>query len=75
MRYINSDLYPNINTISAAAREFAEVSSTMVRGLVGPMGWENIIHQYVPDSVYRRLLQWAERRGIQRYGDTKQQAS
>lgn len=76
MRYINSDLYPNINTIFLLPpREFAEVSSTMVRGLVGPMGWENIIHQYVPDPVYRRLLQWAERRGIQRYGDTKQQAS
>lgn len=57
MRYVNSDLYPDITTVFLLPpREYAEVSSTMVKGLVGPKGWEEVIHQYVPDAVYKRLL-------------------
>lgn len=57
MRYINSDLHPDITTIFLLPpREYAEVSSTMVKGLVGPMGWENMINQYVPEPVYRKLI-------------------
>jgi hypothetical protein len=32
------------------------VSSTMVKGLVGPNGWEKVIRQYVAESVYRKLV-------------------
>lgn len=61
MRYVNSDLYPNITTLFMfPPREYAEVSSTMVKGLVGPKGWEDVIHQYVPEPVYQRLLELAE---------------
>ncbi|AVY93200.1 MULTISPECIES: pantetheine-phosphate adenylyltransferase [Microvirgula] len=63
MRYVNSDLYPNITTIFLLPpREYAEVSSTMVRGLVGPKGWEDVIHQYVPEPVYLRLREYERRR-------------
>jgi pantetheine-phosphate adenylyltransferase len=56
MRYINTDLHPDITTIFLLPpREYAEVSSTMVKGLVGPRGWETVIRQYVPDPVYRKL--------------------
>jgi pantetheine-phosphate adenylyltransferase len=56
MRYINNDLHPDITTIFLMPpREYAEVSSTMVKGLVGPRGWETVIRQYVPDPVYRKL--------------------
>ena len=37
-------------------REFAEVSSTLVKGLVGPEGWRDIIRRYVPDAVYEKIL-------------------
>jgi pantetheine-phosphate adenylyltransferase len=57
MRYINNDLHPDITTIFLMPpREYAEVSSTMVKGLVGPRGWETVIRQYVPDPVYRKLM-------------------
>ena len=58
MRYINSDLHPDITTIFLLPpREYAEVSSTMVKGLVGPRGWESVIRQYLPEPVYRKLIE------------------
>ncbi|WP_189531345.1 pantetheine-phosphate adenylyltransferase [Paludibacterium paludis] len=57
MRYINSDLQGDITTIFLMPpREYAEVSSTMVKGMVGPRGWEQVIRQYVPEPVYRKLV-------------------
>ena len=57
MRYVNADMAPNIDTVFLMPpREIAEISSTMVKGLVGPQGWEDIIRHYVPDPVYKRLL-------------------
>ena len=57
MRYINADLQPNITTvILMPPREFAEVSSTMVKGMVGPQNWQKTIRRYVPDAVYRKIL-------------------
>ena len=57
MRYINADLQPAITTvILMPPREFAEVSSTMVKGMVGPQNWQKTIRRYVPDAVYRKIL-------------------
>lgn len=57
MRYINSDLQSDITTILLLPpREYAEVSSTMVKGMVGPRGWEQVIRHYVPEPVYRKLV-------------------
>lgn len=58
MRYINTDLHPDITTIFLLPpREYAEVSSTMVKGLVGPQGWEQVIRQYLPEPVCLRLVE------------------
>lgn len=58
MRYINSDLQSDITTILLLPpREYAEVSSTMVKGMVGPRGWEQVIRHYVPEPVYRKLVE------------------
>lgn len=52
MRYVNTDLVADITTVFLMPpREIAEVSSTMVKGLVGPEGWEEILGKYVPDPV------------------------
>ncbi|ROV56085.1 pantetheine-phosphate adenylyltransferase [Neisseria chenwenguii] len=57
MRYINSDLAPEISTVFLMPpREIAEVSSTMVKGLVGPKGWRDMIRRYLPEPVYQRIL-------------------
>ena len=58
MRYINHDLQPNIATVLLMPpREYAEVSSTMVKGMVGPQNWQEVIRRYVPDAVYEKIMQ------------------
>jgi len=64
MRYINADLEPEILTVFLMPpREIAEVSSSFVRGLIGPEGWEDVVHRFVPQSVYDFFL--ATHRGKQ----------
>lgn len=57
MRYINSDLNPNILTVFLIPpREIAGISSSFVKGLVGPEGWEAAVKKYVPKPVYTKFL-------------------
>jgi len=57
MRYINADLSPDIATVfMVPPREIAEVSSSFVKGLVGPKGWQQIVKQYLPSPVYKAFL-------------------
>ncbi len=56
MRNINGDLDSTICTVFLMPpRGIAEVSSSMVRGLIGPVGWQSIVRKYVPAAVYKRL--------------------
>lgn len=56
MRHINGDFDGNICTVFLMPpRDVAEVSSSMVKGLVGPEGWQVVVRQYVPPPVYRVL--------------------
>lgn len=58
MRNINGDLDPNITTVFLMPpRDIAEVSSSMVRGLIGPKGWKTVVRKYVPAPVCSRLLE------------------
>ena len=58
MRHINGDLGGNICTVFLMPpRDIAEVSSSMVKGLIGPVGWRKIVKKYVPNPVYRQLLE------------------
>lgn len=58
MHYINSDLCSDIDTVFLMPpRKYAEVSSSMVKGLIGPDGWQDIIKQYIPISVFNKLEQ------------------
>lgn len=57
MRNINGDLDPKVCTVFLMPpRDIAEVSSSMVKGLIGPVGWRKIVRPYVPAPVYRQLL-------------------
>ncbi len=57
MRNVNGDLNSKISTVFLMPpRQIAEVSSSFVKGLVGPQGWETVIKSFVPNPVYRELL-------------------
>ncbi len=57
MRNINGDLAPDICTVFLMPpRDIAEVSSSMVKGLIGPDGWQKVVRNYVPAPVYKQLL-------------------
>jgi len=57
MRNINSDLDPTICTVFLMPpRDIAEVSSSMIKGLIGPKGWQQVIRKYVPKPVYRHII-------------------
>jgi pantetheine-phosphate adenylyltransferase len=61
MRYINGDLGADICTVFLMPpRDIAEVSSSMVKGLVGPVGWQEVVRKYVPQPVYKQLLRPAQ---------------
>ena len=63
MRNVNGDFDPHITTVFLMPpRDIAEVSSSMVKGLIGPEGWEAIVKQYVPAPVFKRLKRgpWCE---------------
>lgn len=63
VRHINADLQPAIRTVFLMPpREIVEVSSTMVKGLVGYTGWEDMIGRYVPQPVYQKMLAEQRRR-------------
>ena len=56
MRNINGDLGSGITTVFLMPpRDIAEVSSSMVKGLVGPEGWEQVVEKYVPGPVFEKL--------------------
>jgi pantetheine-phosphate adenylyltransferase len=57
MRNINGDLSPGITTVFLMPpRGISEVSSSMVKGLLGPAGWQAIVKSYVPGPVFERLV-------------------
>jgi len=57
MRYVNADLEPEILTVFLMPpREIAEVSSSFVRGLIGPEGWQQVVERFVPKPVYEFFL-------------------
>jgi pantetheine-phosphate adenylyltransferase len=62
MRNVNGDLDPRITTVFLMPpRGMAEVSSSLVKGLVGPEGWEEIVKGYVSQSVLDRLREAHDR--------------
>lgn len=57
MRHINEDMNPGVVTVFLIPpREISEVSSSFVKGMVGPSGWERAVKPYLPAPVYRPFL-------------------
>jgi len=58
MRHINSDLSTEIQTaFLIPPREIADLSSSLVKSLVGPEGWGEVIRKDVPSIVCRKLAE------------------
>ena len=56
MRHLNSDMAPGIITVFLMPpRDTAELSSSMIKGLIGPEGWESQVSRYVPPNVFALL--------------------
>lgn len=57
MRYVNGNMTDTIQTLfMMSPRNLVEVSSSLVKGLVGSDDWENVVREYVPDTVYYKML-------------------
>jgi len=56
MNQVNRELAPKVETIYLIPPgEISQISSSMVKGLVGPDGWEKAIAKYVPANVIKDL--------------------
>ena len=55
---LNAGINPDIETIYVAPPpELRNVSSSVVRGFIGPQGWEEQVSSRVPSSVYERIVE------------------
>ena len=54
---INRDINQNITAaFLIPPRQLCEISSSMVKSLVGPKNWPKTVAKYVPDSVLRQMI-------------------
>ncbi len=59
MRYVNSDLNPDLTTVFLMPpRALCELSSSFVKGMIGPEGWAPVVKGYVPKAVFERLSRY-----------------
>ncbi len=56
---LNSEVY---TVFLIPPEELSEVSSSVVKGLIGPKGWEEAVKKYVPEAVYERLIRLFHRK-------------
>lgn len=58
MGHINLDLAPDVETIYLLPpARVSEISSSMVRSLVGPEGWQEKVKKYIPEEIVNHLAQ------------------
>lgn len=58
MNNINRDINSNINTVFLMPpRELCEISSSFVKSLIGPEGWQTVVSQYVSKPVFNKIKQ------------------
>ena len=59
LRDLNQDWKKGITTLFLIPPpELRNLSSSMVKSLIGPKGWEKRIAKYVPQSVHQTLKNW-----------------
>jgi pantetheine-phosphate adenylyltransferase len=64
MRNVNSDMNASISSVFLMPpRDLADVSSSFVKGLVGPRGWQALVGRFVPEVVVAALERIESARG------------
>lgn len=64
MRHVNADLDADITTVFLMPpRDLSETSSSLVKGLVGPEGWEQVVEPLVTPTVFMAFQNLANRDG------------
>jgi len=54
---LNKTINPNLQTILLVPpNDLSSLSSSLVKGLIGPIGWEDLVYDMVPKSVYDALI-------------------
>lgn len=57
MARVNHDINSNMQTVYVfPPDEIGKISSSVVKSLIGPDGWEDIVKKYVPKTVLKRLI-------------------
>jgi pantetheine-phosphate adenylyltransferase len=57
MRHMNQGFEPTVTTLFLVPpRDLAEISSSFVKGLVGPEGWHEIVQDLVPAPVMTAMV-------------------
>lgn len=55
---IGRDINPEIQSVFLIApAEYSNVSSSMVKSLIGFKNWEEAVRKYVPELVYKKILE------------------
>lgn len=58
MRQVNERIAPSCKSIFLMPpRDLALVSSSLIKDLIGPNGWEEIVKDYVPENVHKKLVE------------------
>jgi len=57
MRHINADLQSGIITVFLMPpRDLCEISSSAVKGMIGPEGWQDAVKAYLPRCVFDHVV-------------------
>jgi pantetheine-phosphate adenylyltransferase len=63
MSNVNRDINSNITTILLMPpRELCEISSSFVKSLIGPDGWQDVVCKYVPEPVFDKFKEKYDRK-------------
>jgi len=59
---INLGINPRIRTVYYAAdRAFADISSSNVKGMIGPKGWKDVVKDYIPFTMWDRFIETVDK--------------
>lgn len=57
IRHMNADIDDSVRTVLLPPpRDIAEISSSLIKGLVGNEGWERVVTRYVPSATLIQLI-------------------
>jgi pantetheine-phosphate adenylyltransferase len=56
MSEVNRNINPDVRTIFFTDKKTSHISSSLVRGLIGPDGWQDQVKKYIPFQMWPRFF-------------------